>query len=246
MLTCLARSGPCDGDSPCSGPPGPLFLLTQLPCQAKVDDLEPVAAGADADNILRFEVEVDDGLAVHELQPLQDLLHILSTAGLCVLEVIIHNALKELPACHAGGGQGAGDPAGVYQPRGEDPPGKPDSALWEHPTSHTSRACRLPVHPMPHASTPPHLQCSLWQSPALSPPPPNLLLHHHHQLSRALEGSEALYEAWVMQQVHELHLVPSCLLLFSRPRPEIFPSPDFASGFFLQPVHCPKFSPGTE
>lgn len=192
LLTCLARSGPCDSDSP----PGPLFLLTQLACQAKVDDLEPVAAGADADNVLRFEVKVDDGLAVHELQPLQDLLHILSTAGLCVLEVIIHNALKELPACHAGGEQGAGDPAGVYQPRGgEDPPGKPDSALWEHPTTHTSRACRLPVHPMPHASTPPHLQCFPWQSPALSPPSPNLTLSPRTHYSITITSSAGPWKA---------------------------------------------------
>lgn len=49
-----------------------------------------------------------------------------------------------------------------------------------------------------------------------------------------------------MQQVHELHLSPSRLLLFSRPRPEIFPGSDFAGGFFLQPVHRPEFSPGRE
>lgn len=78
------------------GPPS----LTQLPCQAKVNDLEPVAGWADADNVLGFEVEVDDSLAMHVLQPLQDLPHVLGAAGLCVLKVIIHNPLKEFPTSH--------------------------------------------------------------------------------------------------------------------------------------------------
>lgn len=93
-------------------------MLTQPPCQAEVDDLDAVAAGTDADDVLRFEVQVDDGLAVHELQPLQDLLHVLGTAGLRVLEVIIHNALKELPTCHTGDSQVLGTLLGSHQPQG--------------------------------------------------------------------------------------------------------------------------------
>lgn len=81
------------------GPPS----LTQLPCQAKVNDLEPVAAWADTDNVLGLEVEVDNSLAMHVLQPLQDLPHVLGAAGLRVLKVIIHNALEEFPTGYTAG-----------------------------------------------------------------------------------------------------------------------------------------------
>lgn len=78
------------------------------------------------------------------------------------------------------------------------------------------------------------------------PHQPDSLLHHQHQLGRALEGSEALHKARVMQRVHELHLGPRRLLLFSCPRPEVFPSPDFAGGSLPQPIHRPELSPGAE
>lgn len=82
--------------------------------------------------------------------------------------------------------------------------------------------------------------------PSTIPTAPHSLLHDHHQLCGALEGSEALHKARVMQQVHQLHLCPSCLLLLGCPCPEELPSPDLARGFLLQPVHCPKLAPDTE
>lgn len=45
---------------------------------------------------------MDDVLLVDVLHALEDLLHVAGTGGLCVLEVFIHDALKELPTCNTG------------------------------------------------------------------------------------------------------------------------------------------------
>lgn len=76
--------------------------LTQFTSQAKVDDLDPRPGRVHADDVLRFEVQVDDVLLVNVLHALQDLLHVAGAGGLCVLKVVVHDAFKELPACNAG------------------------------------------------------------------------------------------------------------------------------------------------
>lgn len=45
---------------------------------------------------------MDDVLLVNVLHALQDLLHVAGTGGLRVLEVVIHDAFKELPTCNTG------------------------------------------------------------------------------------------------------------------------------------------------
>lgn len=40
-------------------------------------------------------------LLMHEGDALQDLLHVVHAGALRVLKIVIHNALKELPACDA-------------------------------------------------------------------------------------------------------------------------------------------------
>lgn len=76
--------------------------LTQLVCQAKVNDLDSSASGVHADNVLWLDIQVHDILLVNVLHALQDLLHVAGTGRLCVLKAFIHNALKELPSCNAG------------------------------------------------------------------------------------------------------------------------------------------------
>lgn len=88
----------------------PVGLLspTQFPCQAKINDFDPMAAPANAHDVLRFEVQVDDALMVDILDPLQDLPHVLDTGGLCVLKVIIQDPFKQLPTRDAAREQGEG------------------------------------------------------------------------------------------------------------------------------------------
>lgn len=78
---------------------GPRFSrLTQLTGQAEVDDLDARAGGVHTDDVLRFEVQVDDVLLVNVLHALQDLLHVAGAGGLRVLEALVHDAFEELPA----------------------------------------------------------------------------------------------------------------------------------------------------
>lgn len=76
--------------------------LTQFGGQAKVNNLDLCPGGVDADNVLRLEVQVDDVLLVHVLHALQDLLHVASAGGLCVLKVVVDQAFEELAACNTG------------------------------------------------------------------------------------------------------------------------------------------------
>lgn len=75
--------------------------LTQFTGQAKVNDLDLRASRVHADNVLWFEVQVDDVLLVDVTHTLQDLLHVAGTGELRVLEVVVHKAFKELPTCNA-------------------------------------------------------------------------------------------------------------------------------------------------
>ena len=77
--------------------------LTQLAGQAEVDDLDLDVGGVDAHDVLGLEVQVHDVLLVHVLHALQDLLHVAHAGGLRVLEALVHDALKQLTACDAGG-----------------------------------------------------------------------------------------------------------------------------------------------
>lgn len=74
--------------------------LTQFTRQAKVDDLDPCTGCVHTDDVLRLEVQVDDVLLVNVLHALQDLLHVAGAGELRVLEVVVHDAFEELPACN--------------------------------------------------------------------------------------------------------------------------------------------------
>lgn len=76
--------------------------LTQFTSQAKVNDLDPCTSCVHTDDVLRFEVQVNDILLVNVPHALQDLLHVAGTGRLCVLKVVIHKAFKELPTCNTG------------------------------------------------------------------------------------------------------------------------------------------------
>lgn len=76
--------------------------LTQFTSQAKVNDLDPCTSCIHTDDVLRFEVQVNDILLVNVPHALQDLLHVAGTGGLRVLKVVIHEAFKELPTCNTG------------------------------------------------------------------------------------------------------------------------------------------------
>jgi hypothetical protein len=75
--------------------------LTQLGCQAKVDDLNPRARGVHAHNVFWLEVQVDNVLPVDVLHALQELMHVACAGRLRVLKVVVRDALKQFPAGNA-------------------------------------------------------------------------------------------------------------------------------------------------
>ena len=71
---------------------------TQASCQAEVDEFDLAAGLVDTHDVLRFEVQVDDALAVDVAHPVHDLEQILDHLSLRQLKVLIDDPLKQLPA----------------------------------------------------------------------------------------------------------------------------------------------------
>ena len=69
--------------------------------QAKVNDLDLVRVGCNAEYVLRFEVKVKNVATVHESDTITDLSHEVHTLALCQAVVVIDDALKELTTSHA-------------------------------------------------------------------------------------------------------------------------------------------------
>ena len=72
--------------------------ITQASCQAEVDEFNLAASLVDTHDVLGFEVQVDDALAVDVAHPIDDLEQVLNHFSLCQLKVLIDDPLKQLPA----------------------------------------------------------------------------------------------------------------------------------------------------
>ncbi len=73
------------------------YIRTQLASESKVNDFDLNPGSVHTDDVLRFEVQVDNVLLVHVLNPLQNLTHVAHTGHFGVLKTFIYNALKQLP-----------------------------------------------------------------------------------------------------------------------------------------------------
>ena len=75
-----------------------VFSGVKLSRQTKVNDFDPVAVAGDTEDVLWLEVEVEDVLTVHVVNPITDLTHEVDTFPLCQDVIIIYYSLKQFTA----------------------------------------------------------------------------------------------------------------------------------------------------